>query len=114
MGSVARSPPGPSFASISLDQCEAARPACQLESGVIEIRLTGGLQIGSARSLGAHQVVSRPMERKARLGRAMTVAEVADQLGWSEAAKAAHLASLDSRPVDSLDEAHARIVALTE
>ena len=54
------------------------------------------------------------MERKARLGKPMTVDEVAELLGWTEADKAAHLASLDDRPVDNLDEAAARVAARTE
>ncbi|MEM9893753.1 MAG: hypothetical protein AAF962_23100 [Actinomycetota bacterium] len=53
------------------------------------------------------------MERKGRLGKPMTVDEVAELLGWTEAEKAAHLASLDERPVNDLDEAQARIAART-
>ncbi len=54
------------------------------------------------------------MDPKARLGRAMSVDEVADLLGWTEAEKAAHLRSLDRRPEPSLDEAETRIAARTE
>ncbi len=44
----------------------------------------------------------------------MNVDEVAELLGWTEADKAAHLESLDQRPVDNLDEAKARIAARTK
>lgn len=54
------------------------------------------------------------MERKAGLGKPMAVDEVAELLGWTEGEKAAHLASVDGRPVDNLDEAHARIAARTK
>ncbi|MGB5757801.1 MAG: hypothetical protein WBM50_12870 [Acidimicrobiales bacterium] len=53
------------------------------------------------------------MERKARLGRPMSVDEVAELLGWTEAEKAAHLGSLDNRPEPDLDEAKARIATRT-
>jgi hypothetical protein len=54
------------------------------------------------------------MERSARLGKSMSVDEVAQLLGWTEAEKAAHLESLDSRPESDLDEAKARIAARTQ
>ena len=54
------------------------------------------------------------MEGKARVGRSMSVDEVADLLGWTEAEKAAHLRSLDERPTADLDEAKSRITARTE
>lgn len=54
------------------------------------------------------------MEHKARLGKSMTVDEVAELLGWTEAEKAAHLKALDNRPVDNLDEAVARIASRTQ
>lgn len=54
------------------------------------------------------------MEHKARLGRPMSVDEVAELLGWSEAEKAAHLQSLDDRSESDLDEAEARIATRTQ
>ena len=54
------------------------------------------------------------MEHKARLGKSMTVDEVAELLGWTEAEKAAHLKALDNRPVDNLDEAVSRIASRTQ
>ena len=54
------------------------------------------------------------MVQKARLGKSMTVEEVAELLGWSEAEKAAHLKALDDQPVDSLDEAVSRIASRTQ
>lgn len=53
------------------------------------------------------------VERRARLGRPMTMDEVADLLGWSEADKAAHLRTLDGRPATDLDEARNRVAART-
>lgn len=53
------------------------------------------------------------VESRARLGRPMTIDEVADLLGWSEADKAAHLRTLDDRPVTDLDEARSRVAART-
>ena len=44
----------------------------------------------------------------------MSVDEVAELLGWTEAEKAAHLESLDSRPEPDLDEAKARIATRTQ
>lgn len=44
----------------------------------------------------------------------MSVDEVADLLGWSEADKAEHLRSLDDRPVPDLEEAEARVAARTK
>jgi hypothetical protein len=44
----------------------------------------------------------------------MSVEEVAQLLGWTEAEKAAHLKSLDSRPESDLEEAKARIAARTK
>ncbi|MGB5756411.1 MAG: hypothetical protein WBM50_05810 [Acidimicrobiales bacterium] len=54
------------------------------------------------------------MERRARLGKSMSVDEVAQLLGWTEAEKAEHLKSLDGRPESDLDEAKARIAARTQ
>ncbi len=54
-----------------------------------------------------------PMERDARLGRSMTLDEVADLLGWSEADKVAHMRALEDRPDPDLDEARARVAART-
>lgn len=51
------------------------------------------------------------MERSARLGRSMSVDEVAAVLGWTEAEKTAHLESLNDRPDPDLDEAKARVTA---
>jgi len=53
------------------------------------------------------------VESHARLGRPMTIDEVADLLGWSEADKAAHLRTLDDRPATDLDEARNRVAART-
>ena len=44
----------------------------------------------------------------------MSVDEVAQLLGWTEAEKAEHLKSLDGRPESDLDEAKARIAARTQ
>jgi hypothetical protein len=44
----------------------------------------------------------------------MSVDEVAELLGWTEAEKAAHLRTLDERPDPSLDEAESRLAASTE
>ena len=54
------------------------------------------------------------MEKKPRLGRSMTVDEVAELLGWTEAEKAAHLRALDELPTPDLEEAKARIAARTK
>ena len=54
------------------------------------------------------------MERSARLGKSMSVDEVAQLLGWTEAEKAEHLKSLGSRPESDLEEAKARIAARTQ
>jgi len=51
------------------------------------------------------------MEQKPRLGRSMSIDEVADLLGWTEAEKAAHLRALDDLPMPDLEEAKARIAA---
>ena len=44
----------------------------------------------------------------------MSVDEVAELLGWTEAEKAAHLRALDERPESNLDEAESRIAARSE
>lgn len=44
----------------------------------------------------------------------MSVDEVADLLGWSEADKAEHLRSLNDGPVRDLEEAKARVAARTQ
>jgi hypothetical protein len=54
------------------------------------------------------------MEHKPRLGRPMSLDEVAELLGWSEAEKSEHRRSLDGRPAPDLDEAKARIAARTQ
>jgi hypothetical protein len=48
------------------------------------------------------------------MDRSMSVDEVAEFLGWSEAEKAAHLESLDNRPDTDLEEAKARIAARSQ
>jgi hypothetical protein len=54
------------------------------------------------------------MEHKPRLGRPMSLDEVAELLGWSEAEKSEHRRALDGRPAPDLDEAKARIAARTQ
>ena len=55
-----------------------------------------------------------PMEQKPRLGRSMSIDEVAELLGWTEAEKAAHLRALDDLPFPDLEEAKARLAARTK
>ena len=54
------------------------------------------------------------MEHKLRLGRPMSLDEVAELLGWSEAEQSEHRRALDGRPAPDLDEARARIAAHTQ
>lgn len=54
------------------------------------------------------------MEKKPRLGRSVSVDEVAELLGWTEREKAAHLRALDDLPSPDLEEAKARIAARTK
>jgi len=54
------------------------------------------------------------MANETRVGKSMTLDEVAELLGWSEADKAAHVRDLDNRPETDLEEAKTRIASRTQ